>query len=74
MNAVAKKYYLATYTYQPQKGTPLYPYMSKMYEFDGDKTPLECYEFINEDLNKDGKVDDVWKVFRCGITNMVRVD
>ena len=74
MNAISKKYYLVTYTYQPAKGTPLYPYMSKIYEFDGDKTPLECHNHINEDLNKDSISEDIYKSFRCGISNMVRVE
>lgn len=74
MNAIAKKYYLVTYTHQPAKGTPLYPYMSKMYEFDGDKTPLDCYNHINEDLNKEGVSDDIYKSFRRAISNIIRVE
>ena len=61
---MVKKYYLVTYSHYPRMGTPLYPIRSKMYEFDENKTPLECFEFINEDLNKHS----------CVITNMARVE
>ena len=74
MNIVAKKYYLVTYIYQPTKGVPLYPNMSKMYEFDDNKTPLECYDYINEDLNKEGISENVYASFRCGIKNIIRVE
>lgn len=68
--ANSKKYYLATYTFNPARGTALYPNRSKMYVFDVDRTPLECFEYIKNDLNKDGQVDDEMKAFRCTITDI----
>lgn len=58
MNTVGKKYYLVTYHYFPARGTAINPYRSKMYEFDADKSPMECFEFIDSDLNKNAKNED----------------
>lgn len=65
-----KKYYLVNYIYQPVRGVSSAPHRSKMYEFDDDKSPLECYEEIYKDLNKGGSTGNEWHDFHCAITNM----
>jgi hypothetical protein len=63
-----KKYYLVSYNHQPyQYGG--YEKRTEMYEFNSDKTPLECYDMIKIDLNKDSKKEKYINT----ITNMKRI-
>ena len=45
-----------------------------MYEFDIDKSPIECYEYINEDINKGGRSDNEFEAYCCKITNIKRIE
>ncbi len=62
-----KIYYLANFIYQPATGAATFPLTSKMFEFSGDKTPLECYDSIMEFLHRDSEGETL---YRCAITDM----
>ena len=69
-----KKYYLVNYTYQPVKGSPIFPLNAIVVEFDESKNVKECYDEVHDTLNKGGDSDNVWEAFRCVITDMKRLD
>lgn len=69
-----KKYYLVNYTHQPARGTSLSPLNTAMFEFDESKNIKECYDEIYADLNRGGDSGNIWKAFRCTITDMKRID
>lgn len=52
------------------RGIATFPHMSAMYEFAIEKTPKECYDYILDDLNKDGNKGNEWEDFYCAISDM----
>ncbi len=64
------KYYLVNYIWQPHRGTAIYPHKCALYEFEKEKTPKDCYDYIHEDLNKNGNKGNEWEDFYCSITDM----